>query len=86
MALNILALFLVLLFLVGAFWLISRFTNRRKKIKIPLDGDFEISFDSDDNHPTCADCDGTGAENRLGEIYTCELCLGTGVLNSTSNN
>lgn len=87
MTLNILALLLVLLFLFGSLWLISRFTNKRKKIKIPLDGDFEVSLESlQQDYLNCPACNGTGAENILGDIYACESCLGTGVVNSPSHN
>lgn len=83
-ALNIFALIMVLAFLAGSVWLISRFSTQRKKIKIPLDGDFEVDTELAENHLECSSCNGTGAESRLGEIYTCTSCEGTGIVGSPS--
>ncbi len=80
MALNILALVLVLLFVAGGLWLATKFNNKKKRVATPLDGDFEVE-EFPAIHTDCPECQGAGAENRLGEIHMCQACDGTGVIN-----
>ncbi len=84
MALNILALILVVLFVWGALWLTTRLSNKKRKQNELKDGDFEALLNSAGNQPICLECKGAGAKTKMGDIYTCPICEGTGVISSAS--
>lgn len=79
-ALNLIALLLVLAFVWGGMVVMSGYFHRKRlEGDLPDDG-IDREWDPPDRNQPCPECRGVGAHPRKGSLQPCGSCQGTGVL------
>ena len=80
LALNLVALLLVLAFVWVAMVATSGYFHRRQRRERQPDGEMAMEPDSPTREDPCPRCGGVGAHHRRGSLTPCDSCEGTGVL------
>ena len=79
-ALNLIALLLVLGFVWVGMVVMSGYYHRKRLENQQPDGDVDVAWHPPDANDPCPDCGGVGARQLRGSLEPCGSCKGTGVL------